>query len=180
MATKVYNYMVEEIENRVAKSGLIIIDFEEKFRKENAQWEDFDLKDFLIEGTILREKDFRDNLKNHNWEKYRGKFIHLFCSADAILPGWAFLLPIIYLNPIAKKVVYTEGRDIDKIDEVLEFIINNLDLSDFEGERIIVKGCSNISINQKRYLQLLSKIQNVVKSIMYGEPCSTVPLFKRK
>lgn len=169
-----------EIKNRVANSGLITIDLEELYRREKAEWADFDLKNFLLEDVLLKEKNFREELKGFCWNDFRGKFVHLYCSADAILPGWAFLLPLTYLQPVAKKVVFTHKENLDPLNEVLKFLIENLDPQIFKNERVIIKGCNKLKIQQERYLDLVQKIQPYVKSLMYGEACSTVPLYKRK
>lgn len=169
-----------EIENRIANSGLITIDLEELYLQEKAEWVDFDLKDFLQEEVLLIEKKFREKLKNLNWSDFQGKFVHLHCSADAILPGWSFLLALMHLNQVAKKVVLTNGTNLDRTNEVLKYLIQNLTLERFKNERVIIKGCNKLNIHQKRYLDLAQKIQPYVKSLMYGEACSTVPLYKRK
>ena len=167
---------MEEIVNKVAKSPLVTIDLEE-FYPEGKRIV-FDLKDFLYEELILREKDFREQLKNHNWEQYRDAYVAMDCSTDAIIPSWAFLLVATYLQPFARKIV--KGNLVDLETSVYQEIISNLDVSPYENKKIIVKGCSRKPIPDAAYIQLIEKIQPSIQSLMYGEACSTVPLLKKK
>ena len=126
---------------------------------------------------MLREKDFRATAKAHDWSQYAGKFVALTCSSDAIIPGWAYMLLSTYLAPVTKKVVV---GDLEMLETVLYTgILNNLDVSEYEGIPVIIKGCSRRPVPQNAYLQLINKLQPVAKSIMYGEACSSVPLFKK-
>ena len=167
---------MEEIVNKVAKSPLVTIDLEE-FYPEGKRIV-FDLKDFLYEELILREKDFREQLKNHNWEQYRDAYVAMDCSTDAIIPSWAFLLVATYLQPFARKIV--KGNLVDLETSVYQEIISNLDVSPYENKKIIVKGCSRKPVPDAAYIQLIEKIQPSIQSLMYGEACSTVPLLKKK
>ena len=168
--------MAEEIVNRVANSKLITIDLEDFYPSGNRV--KFDISEWLFEGLLLREKDFREQVKNHDWSQYKDTYVALGCSTDAIIPSWAYLLLSTQLNPFAKKVIV---GDLELLETVLfSEIITNLNVEDFTGKPVIIKGCSNKPIPQSAYSFLIQKIQPVAKSIMFGEACSTVPLFKNK
>lgn len=167
---------MEEIVNRVAKSPLITIDLEDFYLE--GQRMVFDLKDFLFEELILREKDFREQLKNHNWEQYKDTYVAMSCSTDAILPSWAFLLVATYLQPFAKKIVMGNLEDLET--SLYQEIISKLDIQSFENKKIIIKGCSNKPVPDTAYVMLIEKVQPHVQSLMFGEACSTVPLLKKK
>ncbi|MFN6038574.1 MAG: DUF2480 family protein [Bacteroidota bacterium] len=168
--------MSEEIINKVAQSGLITIDLEEYY--EYGERILIDIKEQLFQGVILREKDFREYLKNENWEKYRDKFVAIHCSADAIIPTWAYMLLAIHLEPFAKKIVYgnLEALETNLYNEKLAGI--NIEL--YRDARIVIKGCGNLPVPKSAYVELTRILRPVAKSIMYGEPCSTVPLYKKK
>lgn len=167
--------MAEEIINRVANSKLTTIDLEDFYPV--GERVVFDIKDWLLEGFVLKEKDFRAYAKAHEWSQYEGKFVALTCSSEAIVPGWAFMLLSTYLAPVAKKVIV---GDLETLETVLYTeIINQLDISQYRDLPVIIKGCSKRPVPQNAYLQLISKLQPVAKSIMYGEACSSVPLFKK-
>lgn len=168
--------MADEIINRVTKSPLEVFDLEDFYPTERRVL--FDLKDFLFEGLILREKDFREQLENHPWTDYSNCFVAIDNSADAIVPAWAFMLVTSKLQPYAKKVV--QGNLIDLENSVFQEIISEIDFSYLEGKPVIIKGCSKKPIPENAYVLTLQKIQPIAKSIMYGEACSTVPIFKRK
>ncbi len=168
--------MAEEIVNRVANSKLITIDLEDFYPSGNRV--KFDISEWLFEGLLLREKDFREQVKNHDWSQYKDTYVALGCSTDAIIPSWAYLLLSTQLNPFAKKVIV---GDLELLETVLfSEIITNLNVEDFTGKPVIIKGCANKPIPQSAYSFLIQKIQPVAKSIMFGEACSTVPLFKNK
>lgn len=167
---------MEEIVNKVAKSPLVTIDLED-FYPEGKRMV-FDLKDFLYEELILREKDFREQLKNHDWGQYKDAFVAMDCSTDAIIPSWAFLLVATYLQPQAKKIV--KGSLVDLETSLYQEIISNLDLTPYENKKIIVKGCSRKPVPDAAYIQLIEKIQPHIQTLMFGEACSTVPLLKKK
>jgi hypothetical protein len=167
---------MDEIVNRIAKSPLVTIDLED-FYPEGKRMV-FDLKDFLFEELILKEKDFREQLKNHDWEQYKDAYVAMDCSSDAIIPSWAFLLVATYLQPVARKIV--KGNLVDLETSVYHEIISNLDVSVYENKKIIVKGCSKKPVPDAAYVQLIEKIQPKIQSLMFGEACSTVPLFKKK
>ena len=167
--------MSSEIVNRVANSKLVTINLEDHYPP--GQRVLLDIKDWLLDGFVLREKDFREQAKNHDWEQYSGAYVALTCSSDAIIPGWAFMLLSTYLNPVAKKVVV---GDLLLLESVLySEIIDKLDVSEYEGVPVIIKGCSRKPVPQNAYIDLINKLQPVARSIMYGEACSSVPLFKK-
>ncbi len=167
---------MEEIVNRVANSKLKIFDLEDLYPAgKRAQ---IDLAQWLMEGFILREKDFRESLKNHDWSAYKDAYVALYCSTDAIVPAWAFMLLTTYLQPIASKVVLGSPAELETV--LYTEIIKDLDVTPFEGEYVIVKGCSNKPVPQNAYILLTQKLQTVVKSLMFGEACSSVPLYKSK
>lgn len=167
--------MAEEIVNRVAESKLVTFNLEDFYREGERVL--FDVKDWLLEGFVLREKDFREQAKNHDWSKYEGKFIALTCSSDAIIPAWAFMLIATYLQPYAKKVV---TGNLETLETVLYAeTLQNLDVSGLKDKPVIVKGCAHKPVPKNAYLLLIEKLQPVVKSLMYGEACSSVPLYKK-
>ncbi|MFB0909057.1 MAG: DUF2480 family protein [Spirosomataceae bacterium] len=137
----------------------------------------YDLKDNLFMGMILKEKDFRDFLKGHDWTQYEGKNVAITCSEDAIIPIWAYMLLTLKLEPYANCVIFGSLDDLEKklFDEVLE----KVDFSDFLDKRVVVKGCGELPIPTNTYVEVTRKLQPYVKSMMFGEPCSTVPLYKK-
>ncbi len=168
--------MSTEIINRVANSKLITFDLEDFYPKGERVL--FDIKDWLLEGLVLRETVFREKALAHDWSQYQDKFIALTCSTDAIIPAWAYMLLSTHLQPFAKKVV---AGNLDTLETVLYTeILKDLDVSEFKGKPIIVKGCAYKPVPQNAYLLLIEKLQPVAKSILYGEACSSVPLFKNK
>ena len=168
--------MAEEIVNRVAQSKLKVIDLEELYPKGARVV--IDLKDWLFEGLVLKEKDFRAALANHDWAQYQNCFVAINCSTDAIIPDWAFMLVTVYLQPYAKKIVTGTLETLETL--IFQDLISELDVSVYENLPVIVKGCSHKPIPLNAYVQLTQKLQTVAKSIMFGEACSSVPLFKRK
>lgn len=168
--------MSDEFKNRVSDSGIITLDLEDFVKA--GQWLSFDLKPFLFMELILKEKDFREALKNHDWSVYQDKNVAVFCSADAIIPMWAYMLIGAYLSPIAESVVF--GTVAEAKERLLFQRINEINPEQFAGKRVVVKGCGDEPIGEAAYLAATVKLQPVVKSIMYGEPCSTVPIYKQK
>jgi len=168
--------MSTEIINRVANSKLVTFDLEDFYPK--GERVVFDIQDWLLEGLVLRETIFREKALAHDWSQYQDKFIALTCSTDAIIPAWAYMLLNTYLQPYAKKVV---TGDLEMLETILYTeIIQKLDVSELKGKPIIVKGCAHKPVPQNAYLLLIEKLQPVAKSILYGEACSSVPLFKNK
>jgi len=164
----------DEIINRVANSKLITIDLEDYYPEGKRVL--FDIKDWLFEGLVLREKDFRTKVSQFDWSQYKGNYIALTCSSDAIIPGWAYMLLSIYLEPFAKQIVIGNLENLET--SCYQNIINNMDVSSFIGKPIIIKGCSKKPVPNNAYIMLTTKLKTVAKSIMYGEACSSVPLYK--
>lgn len=168
--------MAEEIINRIANSKLINIDLEEFYPDGKRIL--FDIKDWLFHGIILKEKDFREHVANHDWSQYQDTYVALTCSEDAIIPSWAYLLLSSELAAFAKKIVV---GDLALLETVLyQEVIQELDVEDFKGKPIIIKGCADKPIPPSAFTFLVQKLQPVAKTIMYGEACSTVPLYKKK
>lgn len=167
---------MSDIVNRVAQSKLVTLDLEDYY-PEGSRIQ-IDIKDWLYEGLILKEKDFRDFIASHDWEQYEGAYVALYCSTDAIVPGWAYMLIATKLQPYAKKLVLGSLEDLESA--IFSTIIEDLDITPFKGKPVIIKGCSNKPVPSNAYLWATLKLQPVAKSIMYGEACSSVPLFKRK
>ena len=167
--------MSEAIVNKVSESGLITLDLEQYYPANDVLL--FDLKDYLFRGLILKEKDFREALKNQDWEVYRNKYVGVTCSADAIIPPWAYMLAASYLQPVAKDVILGDEKEVRKI--VFLKNIQGIDVSEFAGQRVVVKGCGETPIGEFAYMEITKRLRPVVKTIMYGEPCSTVPIYKK-
>jgi hypothetical protein len=160
--------------NKVAASGLITIDLEELHVPGERVL--FDIKGWLFEELILKEKDFREKIKQHDWSQYTDKFVALTCTADAIVPTWAYMLIVSAMEPFAKKIVF---GDLQKLEETLfSEKIAALNPNDYRDQKIVIKGCSNLDVPVSAYVQLTAFLRPLVKSVMYGEPCSTVPVYK--
>jgi len=166
----------EEITNRVANSKLITFSLEDFYPK--GERVSFDISHWLQEGIVLREKEFRKKAKEHDWNQYQDKYVALFCSTDAIVPGWAYLLVSLHLTPFAKKVTVGSLEELESI--LFTELLQNIDFSEYQNKPVIIKGCAHKPIPQNAYVLLAQKLQPVAKSIMYGEACSSVPLFKKK
>jgi hypothetical protein len=167
---------MDEIVNKVAESALTTIDLEEYYPKGDIAV--FDLKGYLFMELILKEKDFRAALLTTDWEQYRDKYVAVTCSTDAIIPMWAYMLVATNLQPVAKDVVF--GNEQELVKSIMQKNLSSLQGSDFTDKRVVVKGCGEVPIPESAYLEITNKLRPYVKSIMYGEPCSTVPIFKRK
>jgi hypothetical protein len=168
--------MSEPFINKVAESGLITLDMEKWYpRGETAV---FDMKDYLFMGMILKEKEFREALKNIDWEKYRDKNVAVACSADAIIPVWAYMLVATYLQPIAKEIVMGDEKELHKT--IFLKNLSAIDIREYTDKKVVIKGCGETPIADYVYMEITKLLRPVVKSIMYGEPCSTVPVFKKK
>ena len=168
--------MEEEIINRVANSPLVTVDLEDYYPQ--GQRILFDIKDWLLEGLVLREKDFREQISVYDWSQYQNSYVALTCSSEAIIPGWAFMLIALQLQPFAKKTIIGDLEDLET--SIYQDIINDLDISGFQDKPLIIKGCSKKPVPQNAYIMLANKLKPIAKSIMYGEACSSVPLYKRK
>jgi hypothetical protein len=168
--------MEKEIINRVSNSKLMTFDLEEIYPEGKRVV--FDIKDWLFQEIILKEKDFRESVNTHNWSQYKNCFVAVSCSADAIIPSWAFMLIASELTPFANKVVI---GDLELLETVIyQELIGFLDLKDLADKPVIIKGCANKPIPNSAYAFLIAKLQPIAKSIMFGEACSTVPLYKSK
>ncbi len=168
--------MSEPIINKVAESGLITLNLEEYYPREEILL--FDLKPFLFMEMILKEKDFRQALQQLEWSLYVDKIVAVACTADAVIPVWAYMLVASYLQPIAKEVIMGDEETARK-----QIFLKNIDAingSDFTDQRVVVKGCGDLPIGEYAYMEITKKLRPVAKSIMYGEPCSTVPVYKKK
>jgi hypothetical protein len=163
----------EPIVNKVNESGLVQFDLEELYQ--HGERILFDLKGWLFEELILKEKDFRERIKSHDWNSYRDKFVAIACTADAIVPTWAFMLVASSLEPFAKKIVYGDLLKLES--EIFKESIASLDPESFRDQKVVIKGCSD-HVPVSAYVDLVSFLRPLVKSMMYGEPCSTVPVYK--
>ncbi len=164
-----------EIINRVAQSNLTTLDLEEYFPHDPLA--EIDLAPLLHNGLILREKDLRDWIKVHPWNSYAGKNVAVYCSADAIIPTWAFMLIGISLSPVARHVVF--GNSEALLANLYQKVLEKMDWEQFKEARVVIKGCSKLPVPVSAYLQAAEKLRKVAASIFYGEPCSTVPLYKK-
>lgn len=166
----------KEIVNRVTNSPLITFDLEEYYQP--GERVVVDLKDQLFQGLILREKDLRDFVKANDWSVYTNKFVAITCSADAIIPTWAYMLIAIALKPYASVV---EFGDLQKLEEKLyDQTLSKIDWEQFREKKIVIKGCSKVDVPVSAYVKTVANLQPIAASLMFGEACSTVPLFKRK
>ena len=167
--------MEESFVNKVAESGLITIDPASYLPQ--GEMVVFDLKPYLFMELILKEKDFRQALKSTDWEIYRNRNVAVTCTADAIIPVWAYMLVVTYLQPVALEVMMGNEQELQK-----HLFLKNLaaiDPADYTGQKVVIKGCGDIAIGDFVYLELTKILRPVVRSIMYGEPCSTVPVYKK-
>ncbi len=167
--------MPPKIVNKVANSQLKTIDLEELYPQGTRVV--IDIKKWLFQELILKETEFREHLKNYNWEQYKDQYVALNCSSDAIIPSWAFMLITTYVSPFAKKVVVGNISSLET--SIYQSVIANFNIEEYKNKPVIIKGCANKPIPETAYIQLIEKLQPIVKSIMFGEACSTVPLFKR-
>lgn len=164
------------IVNKVAESALMTIDLEDYLPKKPAIA--FDIKEYLFQGLILKEKDFRKALQETDWSAYAKQPVAIVCSADAIIPMWAFMLVASYLQPIADTVFFG-NKDEYRTNQLLQNI-SNIPVEDYHEKRIVIKGCGKEPIPEAAYVAITNRLLPVAKSIMYGEPCSTVPIYKKK
>lgn len=167
--------METEIVNRVVNSGLITFDLEDYYH--HGERVVYDLKDNLFMGMILKEKDFREFLKTNDWSVYAGKNVAITCSEDAIVPTWAYMLLQIYLEPHANMVIFGTLQDLEN--KLYEVALSKVNFGDFQDKRVVIKGCSKVSVPTYAYVELTRRLKPFVQSLMFGEPCSTVPLYKR-
>lgn len=167
--------MEKDIVNKVEESGLLQFDLEELYQPGERIL--FDLKPWLFQELILKEKDFREQIKNHDWSRYKNKFVAITCTADAIVPTWAYMLVVTQLEPIAKKIVFGSSELLDE--QLFREAIAKLNPEIFKNQKVVIKGCGD-HVPVSAYVEFTSFLRPLAKSIMYGEPCSTVPVYKNK
>ena len=166
----------ENIINKVAQSGLVTLDPASFYPQ--GERVVYDIKDNLFHGLMLREKDFREFVKEHDWSQYQDKNVAVTCTADAIVPAWAYMLLANRLAPYARQVVFGDAEVLETVLFVKE--IANIDVEQYRDQRIVLKGCGDIPVPVSAYVELTKKLTPVAKSLMFGEPCSTVPIYKRR
>ncbi|HTM98718.1 MAG TPA: DUF2480 family protein [Pedobacter sp.] len=166
----------ENIINKVANSGLVTLNLEEYFH--HGERLVYDIKDNLFHGLILKEQDFRAFIKEHNWEQYQDKNIAIICSADAIVPTWAYMLLANKMEPYANEIVFGSLETLEAV--MYAKVLAKIDVNAFADQRVVIKGCADIAVPVSAYVEITAMLTPVVKSLMYGEPCSTVPIYKKK
>ena len=166
---------METIVNKVAESGIVTLDLAPYIPAETSL-ATFDLKPFLFREMILKEKDYRAALQTHDWDQYEGKNVAIFCSVDAIVPVWAYMLTASYLQPVAASIYF--GSTDEMIKAMVMQRICSIDTSEYADKRVVIKGCGDTPIPDAAYVMITHHLRPVAKSIMYGEPCSTVPIYK--
>ncbi|MFZ4670688.1 MAG: DUF2480 family protein [Flavobacterium sp.] len=167
--------MQDEIVNKVANSALEVFDLEDYYPMGIRT--QIDISQWLIEGFLLKEKDFREALKNYDWAQFQNHFVAIHCSTDAIIPAWATILVTTYISTFAKKVVLGNLNDLETA--LFQEILPTLDYSKYQDKSVILKGCSKKPVPESAYIMAVQKLQPFAKSIMYGEACSAVPLYKK-
>ena len=166
---------METLVNKVAESGIITLDLAPYVHNDDVM--SFDLKPFLFREMILREKDYRAALQTHDWQQYSGKHVAVMCSVEAIIPVWAYMLATSYLQPVAASVYF--GSEAELANSMMMAGINNIDVNEYADKRVVIKGCGDTPIPEAAYVAVTQHLRPVVKSLMYGEPCSTVPIYKK-
>jgi hypothetical protein len=167
---------MEEIINKVSNSQLITFDLEELYTPGERVL--FDIKNFLFQDIILKEKEFRDSIKSHDWSQYKEKHVAIICSVDAIIPTWSFMLVSIALQPYAKRVVFGSLSELES--QLFYEKLSGIDWEKYRDKKMIIKGCSKVEVPLSAYVEVTNRLRLLATSIMFGEPCSTVPLFKKK
>jgi hypothetical protein len=167
---------MEQIVNKVADSGIVTLDLEQFYPK--GEIAVFDMKDHLFMGLILKEKDFRATLQNLDWEQYRDKNVAVTCSADAIIPVWAYMLVASYLQPVAREMVFGDEKVL--VETIISRNMAGIKAEEYSDKRVVIKGCGEVAIPDAAYMEITAKLRPYADRIMYGEPCSTVPIFKKK
>lgn len=168
--------MEKEIVNRVNSSQLVTFDLEELYTP--GERVVFDLKDFLFQELVLREKDFRDFIKAHDWTQYQNKLVAITCSADAIVPTWAFMLVSASLQPYAAQVSFGTLQDLEE--KLFQQSLDKVGWEKYHNAKVVIKGCSKVNVPASAYVEATNRLRPIAFSIMFGEPCSTVPVFKKK
>ena len=166
---------MEEIINKVANSVLEVFDLEDYYPKGTRT--QIDISQWLYEGFILKEKEFREALKEHDWSQYQNHFVAIHCATDAIIPAWASIFVTTYVAPFAQKVVLGTIADLET--SLYQYILSRIDYSKYLDKPVILKGCSKKPVPESAYIFAIQQLQPVAKSVMYGEACSAVPLFKK-
>lgn len=167
--------MVDPIVNKVAQSGLVELNLEDFYLAGERIL--YDIKPLLFQELVLKEKDFRDFIKNESWSKYQHKYVAITCTSDAIVPTWAYMLLASALQPFAKKIVFGDLKVLETI--LFQEQLSNININEYIDKRVVIKGCGQIPVPESAYVEITRLLKPVVKSIMYGEPCSTVPVFKK-
>ena len=167
--------MSETFVNKVSDSGIVTLNLEDYYPKEDIIV--FDMKDYLFMGLILKEKDFRESLKGLDLTVFENKIVALTCSADAVIPMWAYMLAASALQPLAKEIVF--GNKEEAVKTILKKNIAAIEEEDFEDKKVVIKGCGELPVTESAFVEITKKLRPVAKSIMYGEPCSTVPVYKK-
>ncbi|MEJ0054182.1 MAG: DUF2480 family protein [Bacteroidota bacterium] len=165
----------DEIINRVASSTLVTLNLEELYPA--GELAEIDLKDNLFQGLILREKDLRDFIKSYDWSQYKNKNVAVFCSEDAVIPTWAYMLLGIALEPFASRVVFGNRQVL--ISQLFKEVLDKTDWEKFRDAKVVIKGCSDVHVPESAYVEAATRLRPLAASILYGEPCSTVPLYKK-
>ncbi|MHA4811602.1 DUF2480 family protein [Flavitalea flava] len=168
--------MSDEIINKVAQSALLSLDLEDYYPKEEILV--FDLKNYLFMEMILKEKEFRAALQNTDWSIYQDKIVAVTCSTEAIIPLWAYMLIAVYLQPFARDIIM--GDEQTALQQTFLARLAAINLEEYTDKRVVIKGCGDFGIGGYAYMEIAKRLRPVVKSIMYGEPCSTVPVYKKK
>ena len=166
----------KEIVNKVAQSGIVSLDLEDLIPEREEAF--IDIKDQLFHGLMLKEKDFRAWVKEHNWTAYQNKDVAIYCSADAVVPTWAYMLVSSALQQSATGVFFTTPENLNAM--VVERALSQINAEDYTDKRIVIKGCGDRAISNHAYVLLTSKLVRVAKTVMFGEPCSTVPVYKKR
>ena len=168
--------MEKEILNRVSNSQLVTFDLEELYTPGERVL--FDVKDLLFQELILREKDFRDFIKSHDWTQYANKYVAITCSADAVVPTWAYMLLASFLQPHASEIIFGSLQDLETI--LFKQALDKINWEKYINAKVVIKGCSKVEVPVSAYVAVTKQLRPLASSIMFGEPCSTVPVFKKK
>lgn len=167
---------MDAIVNKVAESGIITLDLA-NYLPEDGVVVPFDIKPFLFREMILKEKDFRESMKNNDWQAYEGRYVAIHCSVDAVIPVWAYMLITSYLQPVAKATYFGTADELTK--KLVSDNVAGLNTDEYIDKRVVLKGCGDKEVPEIAYIAATEKLRPVVKSLMYGEPCSTVPIYKQ-
>jgi Protein of unknown function (DUF2480) len=166
---------MDEIINRVAASPLVTFDLEELYAKGDRMV--FDIKEQLFEGVMLKEKDFRAFIKNHDWSQYQGKNMAIICSADAIVPTWAYMLLSVALQPVASSIIFGSLAELES--HLFNQSLSAINWQQYKDVKVVIKGCSKVAVPISAYVEVTNRLRPIAAGIMYGEACSTVPLYKK-